>query len=139
MPPEARRPVEEQLFTDGIGRITVIGGVVRLDLVTYSPNETDPNGRPRQVFTKRVVMGTDAFLRSAEKVLEVVQQIARGPQTAPQTPQAPQPPQPKSEQPAPAPAPAAQPTTKPASPDGPPYTTGPLFPSPPKPSKAPFP
>jgi hypothetical protein len=92
MPPEARRPVEEQLFTDGIGRITVIGGVVRLDLVTYSPNETDPNGRPRQVFTKRVVMGTDAFLRSAEKVLEVVQQIARGSQTAPQTPQAPQPP-----------------------------------------------
>jgi hypothetical protein len=26
--------MEQQLFTDGIGRITVIGGVVRLDMVT---------------------------------------------------------------------------------------------------------
>ena len=73
--------MEPQLFTDGIGRITVIGGVVRLDMVTYSPNETDAQGRPRQVFTQRIVMGTDAFLRSAEKVLEIVQQLtrARGP------------------------------------------------------------
>ena len=68
--------MDQQIFTDGIGRITVIGGVVRLDLVTYSPNETDAQGKPRQVFTQRVVMGTEAFLRSSEKVLEIVHQLS---------------------------------------------------------------
>ncbi len=67
--------MENQLFTDGIGKITVIGGVVRLDLVTYSSTETDALGRPLPVFTQRIVMGTEAFLRSSEKIAEMVQQI----------------------------------------------------------------
>jgi hypothetical protein len=70
--------MENQTFTDGIGRITVIGGIVRLDLVTYSPNETDPSGQPRAIFTQRIVMGADAFLRSSEKVLETVKLLTRG-------------------------------------------------------------
>jgi len=120
--------MEQQLFTDGIGRITVIGGVVRLDMVTYSPNDTDAQGRPRQVFTQRIVMGTDAFLRSSEKVVEIVQQLtAARPARAPAV----------------APAPAPVPTSKPVqtAPRGePPYTTGPLFPpAPPEPPKTPFP
>lgn len=128
--------MEPQLFTDGIGRITVIGGVVRLDMVTYSPNETDANGRPRQVFTQRIVMGTDAFLRSSEKIVEIVQQLtqARTAQAKPaETPAL----QPARAQPAaPVPAPVA-----PAPRGEPPYVTGPLFPVAPaeQPPKAPFP
>jgi hypothetical protein len=134
--------MEPQLFTDGIGRITVIGGVVRLDMVTYSPNETDANGRPRQVFTQRIVMGTDAFLRSSEKIVEIVQQLTKA-----MTPQAkpaatPQPARPA----APPAAPVAQPAAQSSAPRGaPPYVTGPLFPpapeapQPPQPPKAPFP
>src|ERR1700712_1574240 len=110
--------MEPQLFTDGVGRISVIGGVVRLDMVTYSPNETDAQGRPRQVFTQRIVMGTDAFLRSAEKVVEIVQQLtrARSPHPAPH-PHTPQPPapQPTAAQAA-APRPNLQPV--PAAPRG---------------------
>src|SRR5258708_4273313 len=68
--------MEQQIFCDGIGKLTVIGGVVRLDLVTYSPNETDGQGLPRQVFTQRIVMGTEAFLRSSEKIQEMAQQIS---------------------------------------------------------------
>ena len=114
--------MESQLFTDGIGRITVIGGVVRLDMVTYSPNETDAQGRPRQVFTQRIVMGTEAFLRSAEKIVEVVQQLTHAAQAhhAP-VPSPPQPPQP---------VPRGEP----------PVANGPASPSqPPGPPKAPFP
>ena len=114
--------MESQLFTDGIGRITVIGGVVRLDMVTYSPNETDAQGRPRQVFTQRIVMGTEAFLRSAEKIVEVVQQLTPAAQAhhAP-VPNPPQPPQP---------VPRGEP----------PVATGPASPGqPPGPPKAPFP
>ena len=120
--------MEQQLFTDGIGRITVIGGVVRLDMVTYSPNETDAQGRPRQVFTQRIVMGTEAFLRSSEKIVEIVQQLTTArPARAPAA--------------APAPVPAPKPTPVQATPRGePPYTTGPLFPpTPPEPPRTPFP
>lgn len=129
--------MEQQLFTDGVGRITVIGGVVRLDLVTYSPNETDAQGRPRQVFTQRLVMGTDAFLRSSEKILEIVQHLTKASQAPrPQQPQPPQPQPVQAQQPAPS-HPAPQPPTPPR-PQGPPYTSGPLFPDP-TPPKAPFP
>ena len=128
--------MEPQLFTDGIGRITVIGGVVRLDMVTYSPNETVANGRPRQVFTQRIVMGTDAFLRSSEKIVEIVQQLTQA-RTAQAKPAETPAPQPARAQPAaPVPAPVA-----PAPRGEPPYVTGPLFPAAPaeQPPKAPFP
>lgn len=113
--------MEQQLFTDGIGKITVIGGVVRLDLVTYSPNEIDAQGRPRQVFTQRIVMGTEAFLRSSEKIVEMVQQITGAMAARQQAPvQNPAPVQPAPIQPAAVPsAPrmeAPAPTAVPAPP-----------------------
>lgn len=135
--------MDQQIFTDGIGRITVIGGVVRLDLVTYSPNETDAQGKPRQVFTQRVVMGAEAFLRSAEKVRDIVQQLSH-PGAHVQA-AAPAPAQPTPVQPAPQlkPAQAAPTEPKPAPKGEPPYVNGPLFPTPtPKPdnpARAPFP
>lgn len=140
--------MDQQIFTDGIGRITVIGGVVRLDLVTYSPNETDAHGKPRQVFTQRVVMGTEAFLRSAEKVREIVQQLSHlgahvQPRPAPAQPQPVQPqsaPQPAPSQPASVQAVPPQPAPNKGEP---PYLNGPLFPAaaakPDKPARAPFP
>lgn len=95
--------MDQQHFTDGIGRITVIGGIVRLDLVTYSATETDASGNARPVLTQRVLMGIDAFLRSSEKILETVQAITKAQQQravpAPQQQAAPQ---------QPAPQPAAQ-------------------------------
>jgi len=117
--------MDQQIFTDGIGRITVIGGVVRLDLVTYSPNETDAQGKPRQVFTQRLVMGTEAFLRSSEKVLEIVHQLSHPGAHV-------QPPKPAAVQP------QVQPQAQQPQPKGePPYTNGPLFPAKPEHSEKP--
>ena len=98
--------MEQQIFCDGIGRISVIGGVVRLDLFTYSPTETDANGSARPVLTHRIVMGTDGFLRSSEKVVEAVQLIshARPPQQSATRPPQPSPQPPRPPQVAPAPA-----------------------------------
>jgi hypothetical protein len=130
--------MEEQIFCDGIGRITVIGGVVRLDLFTYSPTETDANGNPRPVLSHRIVMGTDGFLRSSEKVVEAVQAISRN-RAQPQQPQ--QQPQPQGAQwsphatqsapppPQPAPQPAPQPPSQPAAKTS----------EPPPPARPPFP
>jgi len=101
----------EQIFADGIGRISIIGGIVRLDLVTYSPTETDASGQPRPVITQRVVMGVEGFLRSSEKVIEAVQQLTKA---APARAAAPHPAQPA--QPA---RPAAQPVPPPPPPQPP--------------------
>ena len=75
--------MEQQIFCDGIGRISVIGGIVRLDLMCFSPTESDANGQPRAVLSHRIVMGVDAFLRSSEKVIDITKQIARPAQAAP--------------------------------------------------------
>ncbi len=68
--------MEEQVFTDGIGTISVIGGTVRLDFIAYSPTEKDPSGQPLAVFRQRIIMGTDTFLHSAEKMHEAAQALA---------------------------------------------------------------
>jgi hypothetical protein len=37
-----------EIYTDGIGEITVGGSIVRVDLVTLSPTERDANDAPAQ-------------------------------------------------------------------------------------------
>ncbi len=91
--------MEQQIFSDGIGKISVIGGVVRLDLMTYSATETDAKGQPRAVLTQRIVMGADGFLRASEKILEAAQQIISAAQPALQPKAAPAPPAPVADQP----------------------------------------
>jgi len=66
-----------QLFSDGVGGITIIGGVVRIDLVTLSPTEKDASGQPKAVFQQQIVMGAEAFLRSTEKMHGAAQALAK--------------------------------------------------------------
>lgn len=111
----------QQIFTDGIGKISVIGGVVRLDFVVYSPTDADANGRPRQMFTHQVLMGVDAFMRASIQCAESAKQLAALPQAKP-TPAAPiptpplAPPEPAPAAPEPASAAAAPPRKADASP-----------------------
>ena len=99
--------MQQQIFTDGIGKISVIGGVVRLDFVVYSPTDADANGRPRQIFTHQVLMGVDAFMRASIQCAESAKQLAALPQAKP-TPATPAPaPAPAAPEPAPAPEAAA--------------------------------
>jgi hypothetical protein len=95
--------MEQQTFADGIGRIAIIDGIVRLDLVAHSPTESGADGKPRAVFTHRIVMGVDQFLRAAEKIAETTRVIRNN--TAPQG-AAVAPPQPQ-------PAPVSQPQAVP--------------------------
>jgi len=139
--------MEEQIFCDGIGRIAIIGGLVRLDLFTYSPTETDANGNPRPVLSHRIVMGMDGFMHASEKVVEAVQVIqrARQPQQQPQPPrpQAPPPPVQHQQQAQPVPTPAPQMPQWPphaAQPAPPPVQPAPPAPRPQAPvSRPPFP
>ena len=132
--------MEQQIYCDGIGRISVIEGMVRLDLYSFSPSETDANGSPRPVLSHRIVMGMDGFMRSSEKVVEAVKMISQARQQQPRPPQqaqpqqpqavapAPRPPQPQAA-PAPQPAPLPpQPAPQPAAVSAPPASTKPPFP-----------
>jgi len=81
--------MDQQIFSDGIGQVTIIGGAVRLDFVTFSPTEKDAKGQPIAVFSHRVVMSLDGFMQSAVKLQEAAQAVsklgqrARGGQTEP--------------------------------------------------------
>lgn len=66
----------DQVYSDGIGAISVIGGTVRLDLVVLSPTEREANGQPKTVFLQRVVMSLDGFQRSAIKIQEAMQALS---------------------------------------------------------------
>jgi hypothetical protein len=68
--------LDDQVFADGLGQISVIGGTVRLDLVTYSPREKDPKGQPQAIFRQQIIMGVDAFLHAAEKIGEAAQALS---------------------------------------------------------------
>lgn len=70
-------PKMNQVFFDGLGNITVIGGTVRLDFVTFSPTETDANGRPQAVLAQRAIMSIEGFVRATEKMQETVQTLSK--------------------------------------------------------------
>jgi hypothetical protein len=69
--------LNEQLFSDGIGSIAIVGGIVRIDLVVLSATEKDAGGHPKAVFQQQIVMGAEAFLRSTEKMHGAAQALAK--------------------------------------------------------------
>jgi len=69
--------MDQQFFSDGIGQVTIMGGTVRLDFVTYSPTEKDAKGQPLAVFGQRVVMSVEGFMHSAQKVQEAAQAVSK--------------------------------------------------------------
>jgi hypothetical protein len=93
--------VSEQIFADGLGAIVVVGGTVRLDLVTLVPGEGDEASRPRPAVNHRLIMPVESFAAMAAKLKEVADAISSLPAGKPQ---------------AAAPQPAAEPKSKPPFP-----------------------
>jgi hypothetical protein len=94
--------MEQQFFSDGIGQITIMGGAIRLDFITFSSTEKDPKGQPAAVFSHRVVMSLEGFMQSAAKLQEAALAVSKLLQRARES----QPPESVSAS-APQPAPAA--------------------------------
>jgi len=69
--------MEQQIFADGIGQVTIIGGAVRLDFVAFSATEKDPKGQPAAVFSHRVVMSLEGFMQSAAKLQEAAIAVSK--------------------------------------------------------------
>jgi hypothetical protein len=62
-----------ELYTDGIGEITVGGSIVRVDLVTLSPTERDANDAPKRVFCQRLILSVEAFANSVDVMQNALQ------------------------------------------------------------------
>ena len=69
--------MEEQVYADDVGAITVSGPIVRFDLLIQSASEKDGQGKPKLVVQQRVIMPIDAFLRAAQKMQGSVQDLVK--------------------------------------------------------------
>ncbi len=65
----------QDVYADGIGEITLTGGMVRIDLVSLSAQNKDAEGRPRLEFRKRIVLPPEGFLRSFSAMEDLVKQL----------------------------------------------------------------
>jgi hypothetical protein len=66
-----------ELYSEGIGEVVVTGSVVRLDLLTLSPEQRDEKGQPKLVLRKRVVMPIDGFLRSYAVLAQAMKELEK--------------------------------------------------------------
>lgn len=69
--------LNNQIFVDGLGSISVIGGTVRLDFFSFSPTEKEANGQPKAVLQHRLVMPVNGFLHSAGKIQEAAEAVGK--------------------------------------------------------------
>ena len=65
--------MDAELFTDGIGEITVGGSIVRVDLFSLSPTERDASNAPRRVFRQRLIFSVESFANSVEVMQKALQ------------------------------------------------------------------
>lgn len=64
--------VHQELFSDGIGEITVSGSVVRIDFVSLSATEKDMSGNPKPVIRQRIIMPLDGFANASDLMAKAV-------------------------------------------------------------------
>ena len=68
-----RNTMHAEVYTDGIDEITVGGSIVRVDLVSLSPNERDAGNTPKKVFRQRLIFSVEAFANSVEVMQNALQ------------------------------------------------------------------
>ncbi|MBR0651497.1 hypothetical protein GXW78_17640 [Roseomonas terrae] len=62
-----------EIFSDGIGEITVSGSIVRVDLTSLSPTERNPDNTPRAVLRQRVIFSIEGFANSVDVMQKALQ------------------------------------------------------------------
>ena len=62
-------------YADGIGEITLSGGMVRIDLVTLQGTQKNSESKPKLETSQRIIMPPDGFLRSFSAMENLVKQL----------------------------------------------------------------
>ena len=68
-------PENRESYADGIGEITLSGGMVRIDLVTLQGSQKDSQSKPKLEISQRIIMPPDGFLRSFSAMENLVKQL----------------------------------------------------------------
>src|SRR5262245_23472542 len=58
--------MQDELYADGVGEITVTGPIVRINLVSLSATEKDGEGNPMPKLRQRVIMSVDGFANTVD-------------------------------------------------------------------------
>ncbi len=58
--------MQNEIYADAIGEITVTGPIVRIDLVSLSATQRDDINQPLPEFRQRIVMSIEGFANSYE-------------------------------------------------------------------------
>ncbi len=66
---------KNEIFADGIGEISLSGGMVRLDLVSLVGSQNNENDKPRLEPKTRIIMPPEGFLRSFGAMENLVKQL----------------------------------------------------------------
>jgi len=64
-----------EVFADGVGEITLSGGMVRMDLVSMKGSQRDKDQPPKLEVRQRIIMPPDGFLRSFSAMENLVKQL----------------------------------------------------------------
>lgn len=66
---------ENEIFADGVGEISLSGGMVRMDLVSMVGSQNNENDKPRLEPKTRIIMPPEGFLRSFGAMENLVKQL----------------------------------------------------------------
>jgi hypothetical protein len=69
--------MNEHIYADEVGAISVTGAIVRFDLMIQSATEKDADGKPQLVHGQQVIMPIDSFLRSVTRMQNAVQDMLK--------------------------------------------------------------
>ncbi len=64
-----------EIFADGIGEISLSGGMVRMDLVSLVGSQQDADNKPRLQSKCRIILPPEGFLRSFSAMENLVKQL----------------------------------------------------------------
>lgn len=67
--------MQTELYSDGIGEITITGSIVRVDLMSLSPTERDANNNPKSVIRQRVIFTVEGFANSVDLMQKALRSL----------------------------------------------------------------
>ena len=67
--------MHQEIYSDGVGEVTVSGSIVRVDLVSLSPTDRDHNNNPKSVFRQRIIFSVEGFANSVDVMQKALQSL----------------------------------------------------------------
>ncbi len=67
--------MQPELYSDGIGEITITGSIVRIDLMSLSATERDTNNNLKSVVRQRIILTVEGFANSVDLMQKALQSL----------------------------------------------------------------